>query len=118
MEHYLKRKGGKEKVGVTAEIRDGRIYIDSQYADRETCKILPGSRWDKELRQWSVPLTWASCKQLRSTFGTRLEIGPVLLEWARNEVETRVNPCMSLRDAIGLDEDDPINIRMKELGLA
>lgn len=90
-------------MAVKADIRNNRIYIDSQYSDRELCKILPGSRWSKDLRQWHVPLSWAACKQLRSTFGSRLEIGEDLLHWASNEVKTRIEPCMYLRDALDAD---------------
>lgn len=104
-------------MAVSAEIREGRIYIDSQYSDRELCKTLPGSKWNKDVRQWHVPISWSSCKQLRSTFGERLEIGPNLLEWATNEVRIRIQPAMNLRQRMDLDSSDPVFQQLKDLDL-
>lgn len=87
-------------MSVRAEIRNNRIYIESQYSDRELAKALPGSRWDKDARLWHMPISWSACKQIRATFGDRLEIGPDLLLWAKNEVVSRVQPCLALRDAL------------------
>src|ERR1700747_1645113 len=91
---------------VKAEIYDGRIYVESQYSDRDLAKSLPGSRWNKDRRQWHMPLSWSSCKQLRSTFNERLEIGPELLKWAKDEVQYRVSPSLSLRDALDTEGDE------------
>lgn len=91
---------------VRVEIRNGKIYIDAQYADKDLCKTLPGSRWDKDIRQWHLPLSWASCKQIRSTFGDRLEIGPELLKWAIDENEGRIKYSLKLRDALDTEGDE------------
>lgn len=83
---------------VYLEILRNRIYIKSDQRDKELCKQLSGSRWDKNKSMWHCPVSWAHCKTARAIFGDRLEIGPELLAWAKNEVETRVKPCLELRD--------------------
>lgn len=86
---------------VRAEINDNnRIEIFSDYRDKEYCKAIPGARWSKESRTWSAPLAWSSCKVLRSQFGARLEIGDELYKWAKNELELRIEPALSLRQAL------------------
>ena len=86
---------------VYCEIADkGRIYITSELTDRDRCKQIPGSRWGKERRMWHAPLSWATCKILRTTFGDRLQIGPALMEWAKQEVSERIAPSVALRDAL------------------
>lgn len=91
---------------VVAEIQDDRIYLQSNYSDKDRIKTIPGARWDKSSNLWSVPLSWAACKQLRSTFGDRLEIGDGLMAWAKLEFQDRVQPSIGLRmetDADGTD---------------
>src|SRR5690349_19780159 len=90
---------------VRAEIHEGKIYLDAQYSDKEMCKNLPGSKWDKDRRQWYMRVTWSSCKQLRASFGDRLEIGPELLKWATDEYEGRIRYCLQLRDALDTPGD-------------
>lgn len=89
---------------VWIEIENSRIYIKSDVGDKDRCRSVPGSRWDKTKGQWHVALTWASCRILRTTFGDRLEIGPTLLEWAKKEVETRIAPSVALRDALSVPD--------------
>lgn len=83
---------------------NSRIYITSELTDRDRCKQIPGSRWDKERRMWHCPLSWASCKILRTTFGDRLQVGPALLEWAKHEVISRIQPSVALRDALSVPD--------------
>lgn len=47
-----------------------------------------------------MPLGWAGCLALRSTFKDNLEIGTKLAEWATNELQYRIQPCLALREAI------------------
>lgn len=92
---------------VRAEINDNnRIEIFSEFRDKSYCKEIPGARWGKESRTWSVPLSWASCKVLRSQFGARLEIGDELFKWATAELETRIQPSLELRQALDTPDDD------------
>jgi SNF2 family DNA or RNA helicase len=89
---------------IFVEIENSRIYIQSELTDKDKCKSLPGSRWSKENRQWHVPVSWATCKQLRSVFGDRLNIGPKLLSWAKEEVACRIAPSVALRDAMTVSD--------------
>lgn len=81
------------------EVGQGPIWLFAEYRHKEQCKLVPGSRWDANRRQWRVPLSWAACKQLRGVFGDRLVVGPNLVLWAQAEVDRRVNPCLQLRHA-------------------
>jgi len=82
-----------------AELKNGRIEIASEYREREMIKLLPGGRWDTRAQTWWAPLSWATCIQLRGIFGSILQVGPELGAWAKNERETRVDPCLALRVA-------------------
>ena len=75
----------------------GRIAVAASYVEKDAVKALPGSRW--EGGQWTVPRTWASCLALRGTFGDRLDVGPVLTAWSREEYDRRVAPATALRTA-------------------
>lgn len=90
---------------VVAEIQDNRIYLESNYSDKDRIKTVPGARWDKSTSLWSVPLSWAACKQLRSTFGDRLVIGDDLMAWAKLEFQDRVAPSLSMRIQTDADGD-------------
>ncbi len=89
---------------VWVELEDGRIYIKSEIGDKDRCKSVPGTRWDKDKKQWHSPLSWATCKILRSTFGDRIQIGPALMDWAKQEVVTRISPSVALRDAMNVED--------------
>lgn len=84
---------------VRAERSGTRIVVESAFRDKEYLKALPGARWDNTAQLWHVPLSWASCKALRGTFGDRLEIGPDLVAWAQETVALHVQPMMALRGA-------------------
>lgn len=92
-------------MNVSAEIKSSRIYINSEPRDKDNCKQIPGARWDKDERQWHVPVSWAACKQLRSVFGDRLEIGKELLKWAQEELSNRITPSLQLRDALTVKDE-------------
>lgn len=92
---------------VRVEILNNRIFIESDMRDKELIKTIPGARWDKDERKWHVPLSWAACKQLRGTFGQRLEIGQELYKWAQAELENRIQPAMALREAMDVASQRP-----------
>lgn len=102
---------------IRAEIEGNRIVIDSPASRKEDCQSIPGCRWNKNNRRWSCPISWASCKTLRAVFGTELEIGPNLLDWAQNEVTVRISPAIALREQLILDDDNWVFTRLRELGL-
>ena len=81
------------------------IVCATEYRQKEQIKAVPGARWDKHTSKWNVPLSWASCLALRSTFDSELEVGPLLNAWAANYVETVYNPAVTLRDALTASGD-------------
>ena len=88
-----------------AEIDGNEISIKTEYRDRYAIKTIPGAKWSQS-GSWRLPLSWASCVALRGVFGERLDIGENLQQWAANEKETRIDPCMKLRDAVdGLGDE-------------
>lgn len=66
---------------------------------KELFNTIPGTRWSHKKGAWHMPLGWAGCLALRSTFRDSLELGEKLTEWAQNEINFRINPCMALREA-------------------
>lgn len=68
-----------------AELEDGRIWFSSNYSERGLVRSLPGSKYDRKREQWYVEATWVACLTMRALFGTSLEIGAALEEWAWGE---------------------------------
>lgn len=89
----------------SAELDGEHIYVEASYTERELMTQLPGARWDRELKAWRVPLTWAACKQLRGLFGTELSIGPGLAEWSWKQYNERIFPAMTWRERLELEPD-------------
>lgn len=83
------------------ELDRDRIVCRVSFHEKDALKLVPGARWNMQSHPdaWSVPLSWAACKQLRGVFGDRLEIGPALHNWAWNEMNVRVNPSLAWRVA-------------------
>ena len=80
--------------------RDGdEILITTEFRHRDLIRQVPGVTWDSSGRVWRAPLSWGSCKALRGVFADRLEVGPKLADWAWEEYNGRVEPCLALRQA-------------------
>lgn len=84
---------------VTVELDDvgSHIIIDAEWRYKELCKSIPGASWNARKSEWQMPVSWAGCLALRSTFRDDLAIGPKLTEWAQAEVDNRINPSNVLR---------------------
>lgn len=76
------------------------IRVDTQFAEKELVKLIPGSHWDPHTKNWTVPLTWAACVQLRGAFGSTLHVGPNLTHWSLVEFKRRIRPALDLRTQI------------------
>jgi hypothetical protein len=74
------------------------IVINAEWRLKELCKSLPGASWDTKTSVWRIPLSWAGCLALRSTFRESLVIGEGLAAWAATEKLTRIDPSNALRD--------------------
>lgn len=83
---------------IYAEKMGDGIELNAGYTDKELTRSIPGSRFHSPPPVWTVNLTWASCRQLRGTFGSRLQIGPELRAWAERELAERVQVSLDLRD--------------------
>lgn len=82
------------------------IHINATYRYKDLCKSIPGTTWDKSTDTWRLPVSWAGCLALRSTFNDELEIGPGLTAWANNEIATRISPSLDLRDVVEFEGGD------------
>ena len=88
----------------TAELSgDGRIAIQTEYAEKELIRAVAGTRWDPQAKVWHAPLSWGTCLSLRGIFGQRLIVGPMLNGWAWEERTSRVDPGRALRDQLTLE---------------
>lgn len=85
-----------------ADLLDDRIVTQTEFTERDLIKLVPGFRWDAANKIWHGPVSWGSCQALRGVFAARLQVGPALQAWYGRELETRVNPCMALRDLLSL----------------
>lgn len=88
------------------------IELESDYSDRLLIKTIPGAKWKAEFKRWVLPLTWVSCKCLRTTFKDRLNIGPNLNQWGFETLNGRVAPAMAVRDLLELPDEFPLNPRV------
>lgn len=95
---------------VSVDIDDSgkSIKINAEYRYKELCKGIPGATWDQKSGVWRVPLSWSSCLNLRAQFKDDLKIEPALKEWAKNLVEKKINPALSLREVESADGDEDL----------
>lgn len=81
----------------SAEISGDVIAVETRWTDKDLVKLIPGSRWDPDLKLWTLPLTWAACVQLRGVFRDNLTVGPELEAWSWREYRGRVETATTLR---------------------
>jgi SNF2 family DNA or RNA helicase len=90
---------------------DDRITLFSRKANGEPdetlwndsyqIKMIPGKKWDRKAKRWTLPKSYAACIVLRELFGDRIVVEPELAAWARSERERR-NEVLALREALSL----------------
>lgn len=85
---------------ILAELDDSgdHIIIHAEWRYKELCKGIPGATWSAKESFWRMPVSWAGCLSLRSTFKGDLEIGPKLGAWAADERTSRIDPSNALRE--------------------
>ena len=95
---------------VKVELSSGRTHINifAEWRFREVCQKIPGSSWSRSDQVWTVPLSWSSCLALRSSFQDKLEIGPELTQWAADELSTRIQPSLELRELEEYEGDEDL----------
>lgn len=89
---------------ILMEREDDQVVIHAPVVTQSRAREIPGARHDSRARVWRYPLSWATCVVARGIFGSQLDVGPELAEWARNERE-RVVKALTLREA--KDADGP-----------
>lgn len=75
---------------VTIERIKDRIHVEFDYDAKLVSKMrgIAGRSFVKRpTPHWTAPLNMATCRDLRTVFGSELEIGPALWEWAKAEAE-------------------------------
>jgi SNF2 family DNA or RNA helicase len=92
---------------------DDRITLFSRKANGEPdetlwndsyqIKMIPGKKWDRKAKRWTLPKSYAACILLRELFGDRIVVEPELAAWARSERDHR-DEVLSMREALSLDE--------------
>ncbi len=93
-------------VSVEVDSAEEHILITADWRFKELIKSLPGASWSPSEQVWRVPLSWTTCLALRSTFREELTIGPILSQWATNELNTRISPSTSLRELETYEGDE------------
>lgn len=86
-----------------------RIVLESAYEHKDEIQKMLARKWSVADKVWTMPLAWSTCLQLRSTFGEDLEIAPDLAAWASKHKKEVIDPAMTLREVITLDEHSDIN---------
>lgn len=88
----------------------GDLYWgETMWNDTYAIKEIPGKRWEKSVKRWTLPLSWGSCIVARAQFGERLMVGNGLGAWSRERLGRR-NRALSLREAMAPAEDYlPVN---------
>jgi len=80
-----------------ADVIEDRIFVQTEWNERDLVKLIPGARWHTERKLWHVPLTWVACLQLRGVFRERLTVGSALIEWSTGVFLDRIEPAQMLR---------------------
>lgn len=88
-----------ESILATTDYENLYVTCDT-ISNRDLVALVPGAKWRSTPGHWELNLTWASCKQLRSVFGEKLELGDTVIDWATQELESRIKPCMELRNCL------------------
>ena len=93
---------------------DDRITLFSRKANGEPdetlwndsyqIKMIPGKKWNRKAKRWTLPKSYAACIVLRNLFGDRIVVEPELVAWARSE-RARRDVVMAARESLTLIED-------------
>lgn len=74
-----------------------KIHIDAPFTYKERIESIPGSKYDKKLNIWTVPVSWQSYLALWYSFQPSITFGPELTAWVNTWYTTRIAPAMALR---------------------
>ena len=88
----------------TADLVEDRIVVHAPRVQKDLVRAVPGVRYSRERDEWYAPVSWGVCQALRGVFGADLEISDALMKWAWDEIETRINPALYIRDQFQMIE--------------
>lgn len=71
------------------------VIHDTEYRDREACRIVPGSSFRDGV--WSAPVSWAAMKVIRSLW-PNITVSQRALDWAWKDYHDRVAPTIYMRN--------------------
>jgi len=74
---------------------------ETLWNDSYQIKMIPGKKWDRKAKRWTLPKSYAACIVLRELFGDRIVVEPELAAWARSE-RNRRDDVLLLREALSI----------------
>jgi SNF2 family DNA or RNA helicase len=77
--------------------RPDEIVIQANWAEKDTIKLVPGTRWDGPSKVWRAPFSWGACIIMRGLLGHQLTIGSNLNRRVWAERDMRIDRVMALR---------------------
>jgi SNF2 family DNA or RNA helicase len=82
---------------------------ETLWNDSYQIKMIPGKKWDRKAKRWTLPKSYAACIVLRELFGDRIVVEPELAAWARLARDRR-SRVLELREAMTPHADyHPVN---------
>jgi len=82
---------------------------ETLWNDSYQIKLIPGKKWDRKAKRWTLPKSYAACIVLRELFGDRIVVERELAAWARSE-RARRDRVLALREAMAPHADyQPVN---------
>lgn len=99
---------------VKASTEGQSIWVECEsFSNRDYVALVPGAKWRADEGKWQLPLTWAAAKQLRNTFEEGLELDDTMVEWGFQEYQSRISPCMTLREVLNPGQPYPTGFDKK-----
>lgn len=80
------------------------IIVTTIWSEKELIKAIPGSLFRDGI--WRLPASWASLVMLRGIFGAPLTLGEMLISWAWELRQTRVDPALEVRAELRIPNTD------------
>jgi len=90
-------------MSARVEILGHRIHLADEQFHKALERAIPGAYFSKRDRRWTFPVTMDVCRDLRRHFGSRLEIGPALRDWAREQIAAETAQAETGRALGGVD---------------
>lgn len=90
---------------------DGRYAITSSPLDKDSCKLVPGAKWDPDTATWRAPMSWSATKAIRGIFGDRLQVTEAVIVRATEMYTEIVKPAYEARNAMTTEQPEVLSLR-------